>query len=133
MKLYEQMEDLSLIGIHVTTFPNGIKEAFDKLMKMLGEGRAYYGVSWMDNNNIVQYYAMANEQFPNEGKQYAYENIILPKGYYESETVHDWMNKTQSIRDIFQDLMKSDTPVENRPCVEWYKSDEEMVCMIKAM
>lgn len=133
MKLYEQTEEVSLIGIHVTTFPNGIKEAFDDLMKVFGNSQPYYGVSWMDTNNNVQYYAMTKERIPKDGKQYTYEHLILPKGYYETETVQDWLSKTHCIKDIFQSLMKNDTPSKNRPCIEWYQSDKEMVCMIKAL
>jgi predicted transcriptional regulator YdeE len=131
MELYQQAEDINVIGIHVTTFPNGIKEAFGSLMKTLGNDRAYYGISWMDENNNVQYYAMAKEVFPDEGKQYNYELLTIEKGEYQSETLHNWMSKTDSIKDIFHNLMANNKPSNCHPCIEWYKSDEEMLCMIK--
>ena len=70
MKLFKQIKDLTLTGMPVTTFPNGVKEAFDNLMETLGSDHAYYGLSWMDENDTVIYYAMASEAFPGEGKQY---------------------------------------------------------------
>jgi hypothetical protein len=140
MELYKQTEDIDVIGIHVTTFPNGIKEAFGSLMKTLGNDRAYYGISWMDENKNVQYYAMAEAISKDEGKQYNYELLTIEKGEYQAETIHNWMSKTDRIKDVFHDLMvnnktdKNDPcPDKNRPCIEWYKSDEEMLCMVKTL
>jgi hypothetical protein len=126
MELYNQANDINIIGMEVKTFPLGIKEAFDSLLKTLGAERSYYGVSWMDEGNNVIYYAMAAEAFPGEGKVHAYESLIIKKGNYKTEVVHNWLSKTDSIKDIFHQLMGNNTPIE------WYKSDEEMLCMIRA-
>lgn len=125
-------QDLHLAGIHVAAFPNGIQEAFTGLMKTLGEGHEYYGVSWMDDNDRVMYYAMATESFPGEGASHQYESLTIEKGNYQAETVHDWMSKTECIKDVFHRLTAGSKPVKSRPCVEWYKSDKEMICMVKA-
>jgi hypothetical protein len=132
MELYQQSEDITVIGIHVITFPDGIKEAFESLMKVFGSERDYYGISWMDENNNVIYYAMAGEIFQDEGKQYDYESLTVTKGVYKTETLHNWLSKTDCIKNIFHDLMGEGKPDQNNPCIEWYKSDEEMLCMIKA-
>src|SRR3954454_3148862 len=121
MKQYELTEDLTLIGVHVTTFPNGIKEAFENLMKTLGSDRAYYGVSWMDENDSVKYYAMAREFFPGEAKLWNYESLMIEKGEYQTEVVHDWLSKTDCIKDVFHNLMGNNKPGKNHPCIEWYK------------
>ncbi|HSB94503.1 MAG TPA: hypothetical protein VLC28_15370, partial [Flavitalea sp.] len=60
MQNFRQAEDLVVIGTHVEEFPVGIKDAFDSLIKTLGPDRNYYGVSWMDADNTIQYYAMAD-------------------------------------------------------------------------
>ena len=44
----------------------------------------------------------------------------------------DWLSKTSSIKDVFHELVDSGQPNKNNPCIEWYQSDEVMVCMVKA-
>src|SRR3982750_1471941 len=123
MQLYKQAEDIPVIGLQVMTFPNGIKEAFGSLMKTLGSGRDYYGVSWMDERDQVKYYAMAKEMFPGEGKRYNYESLTIEKGDYSTEALHNWMSKTDCIKDVFHNLMANKKPDKNHPCIEWYQSD----------
>ena len=127
-------KDLHLFGNRVHTFPIGIKEGFDALIAMLPEGleRPYYGVSWMEGEAVI-YYTMAAEKFAGESKPYVCEaNLTIEQGEYLAITVRDWMSKTASIKDVFGELMKDKCAAMGAPCVEWYKSDEEMVCMIRS-
>ena len=133
MELYKQTDDIPLIGIEVKTFPQGVKEAYDSLIETLGAERSYYGLSWMDERNNVIYYAMAREGFPGEGKLHGYESFVIPKGDYKTEAIHDWLSKTDSIKSIFQNLMGNNNADRNHPCIEWYKSDNEMLCMVRAI
>jgi hypothetical protein len=133
MKLYTQTEDIKVIGVQVKTFPNGIKEAFGGLMKTFGSDRDYYGVSWMDERDSIKYYAMARAVFPEEAKQKNYESLTIAKGEYQTETIHNWLSKTDGIKDVFHNLMGNNKPDKNHPCVEWYKSDEEMLCMVRLL
>lgn len=130
MELYIQTEDFTVMGIQVTTFPNGIKETFETLMQTLG-ARDYYGISWMDEHYKIIYYAMAKELFPGESRQYKFEKLKIEKGNYQTETLHNWKSKTDCIKDIFQKLMGDSKPDQNHPCIEWYYSEEDMLCMIK--
>ncbi|RYE18518.1 MAG: hypothetical protein EOP45_14025, partial [Sphingobacteriaceae bacterium] len=128
MNLYKQTENFNLIGVEVKTFPKGIKEAFDGLVRTLGSERAYYGVSWMDESDTVKYYALAREIFTDEGMQHNYELLTIEKGIYQTETVNDWISKTDCIKDVFHTLMATNKPDKNYPCIEWYKSNMEMLC-----
>jgi hypothetical protein len=133
MEKFVLPKDLHLFGNRVHTFPMGIKESFDALIEMLPEGleRPYYGVSWMEGEDVI-YYTMAAEKFQGESKKYNCEmDLTIEKGEYLAATVYDWMSKTDSIKDVFDALMKDPRVAMGAPCVEWYKSDEEMVCMIK--
>jgi hypothetical protein len=126
-------DDLHLFGNRVSTFPIGIKEGFDALIAILPEGlaRSYYGISWMEDDEVI-YYTMAAEKHPGESRHYTFETkIIIGKGEYLAVTIHNWMNKLDTIKDAFESLMKDNRVAENKPCVEWYKSDDEMVCMMK--
>lgn len=131
MKVYKQQENITMIGVEVTTFPRGVKEAFDTLGKTLGTQRDYYGVSWMDEGDAVKYYAMAREVSPGEAKQYQYETMTLESGEYATEAIHEWLSKTDSIKDVLHELTKGVRPDRAHPCIEWYKSDDEMLCMFK--
>ena len=132
MEKYLLQEDLVLSGIEVKTFPNDIKETFDKLYDALGEERPYYGASWFDENGSIKYYAAAADLTSEEQKQFDCERLVIQKGEYHTVTITDWMNKLDSIKEAFQDLMKYSRPDRNNPCIEWYKSDDEMVCMVRA-
>ena len=129
--MYTQQEDILIFGKQVSSFPNGIKEAFGDLITVLGSERAYYGISWFANNGNIVYYAMAPETFAGEANQYNCEFLTLPKGDYLTEPVTDWMSKTDSIKDVFHRIMGNSRPDKEHPCIEWYRSDDEMLCMVR--
>jgi hypothetical protein len=131
MELYKQPEDIRVMGNQVKTFPTGIKEAFDSLMKNLGAERPYYGVSWMDDAGTVQYFAMAAETDPGEAIKFGYERMTIEKGDYETEAVYNWQSNLACIKDVFHDLMGDTLSDKSRPCIEWYQSNEKMLCMIR--
>jgi hypothetical protein len=85
----------------------------------------------MDESGNIVYYAMASEAFPGEGKRYNYELLTIEKGEYKTETIHDWLSKTGGIKDVFYSLMANHKPDKKHPCIEWYISDDEMLCMFK--
>ena len=58
MEIYHQQEDMVVFGVHVKTFPDGIKEAFESLMSLFGKNRSYYGISWLDESDTVQYLSL---------------------------------------------------------------------------
>jgi len=132
MEKYLLPKDIVLFGTEVKTFPFGIKKVFDVLYERFGNTRAYYGLSWFSEDDKIIYYAMAPEAFDGEGNQPGFETLIIPKGEYRIETIHDWMGKTDSIKEVFHGLMGESRPDKMNPAIEWYKSDDEMVCMVKA-
>ena len=127
-----KVDRTSTFGFQVTSFPQGIGEAFDSLIDRVPDGleRPYYGISYVENNHIV-YLAAALEKFPGEAEKYGFRRYVINEGEYNAITVKDWRTKTDTIKDVFMELMKDDCPTENNPCVEWYKNDDEMVCMVK--
>jgi hypothetical protein len=96
-----------------------------------GKSRSYYGLSNMDVNGKVFYYAAAEEKSPGEAEKYGYERYTIQKGDYLTEAVHDWRTKTSCIKDIFHEMMQDKRADITKPCVEWYKDDNEMICMLK--
>jgi len=133
MKKYNLPQDVKVFGTQVKTFPNGIGEAFDGLIKILppGDKRAYYGISECTNEGIT-YNAAAAETYNGEAGKYGLETWTIERGDYLSETVMDWRAKTASIKNVFEEIFKSELSERSRPCIEIYKDDNEMVCMVKA-
>jgi hypothetical protein len=132
MEKYNLAEDVKLFGVRVRTFPNGIGKAFDELIKMLppGDKRPAYGISECTKEGIV-YNAAVLETYEGEAEKYGCETFIVEKGDYLLQTVWDWRSKTASIKNIFEEMFKEEMSDRSQPCVEIYKDDNEMTCMVK--
>ena len=77
MEKYNLSNDITVFGIQVKTFPSGIGEAFDELIKKTGDragARAYYGISEFKDGKMI-YYAVAEEKVKGEAKKYGYEEL----------------------------------------------------------
>jgi predicted transcriptional regulator YdeE len=116
----------------VKTFPAGIGETFEELLQKIpgGFNRSYYGIAWMENNTPF-YFATAVETYDGEAAQYGYQKLPIQKGKYITVTVTGWRNKTTTIKDVFTEMMKDKRYDMSSPCIEWYKNDNEMLCMLK--
>ena len=68
-----------------------------------------------------------------EAEKFNYEKSVIEQGEYFFEVLNYWKNKTACIKDIFQEMMHDGQVDKTKPCVEWYKNDEEMLCMVKAI
>lgn len=132
MEKYNLTDDVKVFGMQVKTFPQGIGEAFDELVKMIpaGDERPYYGISKMTKDGFM-YVAAALQKYEGEAEKYGCENYTVEKGEYLAITVMDWPKKTDSIKDVFEEMVKDERSDETQPCVEIYKNMEEMVCMVK--
>lgn len=131
MEKYILQEDIMLYGIHVKSFPVGIKASFDILVEAFGGSQSYYGISWLAEDGRVQYYASVSVPDYSEVNPANYERLIIPKGEYTTCTIFDWLSKTGSVKDVFHELLGGACPTKERACIEWYKSDEEMLCMVR--
>jgi hypothetical protein len=132
METFHLKEDLNVLGFQVKTFPTGIGEAFDALIEMLQGrvNRAFYGISYASQEGIV-YLATAVENYTGEAERYNCEQYTIVKGEYLTTTVRGWRKKTNTIKDVFGVLLQHACPDTARPCVEWYKDDDEMLCMVR--
>jgi predicted transcriptional regulator YdeE len=135
MEKYILQDDLKVFGVQVKTFPSGIDEAFYELIKKTddcADERNYYGVSSMDHEGKIIYKAVAEEKHTGEAKKFNYEQTTIEKGEYFFTILKDWSRNKHCIKDIFHEMMKDGRVDKTKPCVEWYKNDNEMLCMVKA-
>jgi hypothetical protein len=134
MEKYNLEKNVKVFGVIVETFPEGVGEAFEGLMKKLGDGfnRSYYGISEMKENQLV-YKAVVEEKYDEEAEKYKLEKFNIESGTYFTIILKDWQNNTECIKDIFQKMMESEKVDKRKPCVEWYKTNDEMLCMMKSI
>jgi predicted transcriptional regulator YdeE len=133
METYDLKNDLKVFGKEVKTFPLGVKEAFGALLDTIPEGfkRSYYGLSHMDDKGKMVYLATAEEKYEGEAEKYNCERYIVEKGEYLAVPVNDWLKKIDCIKDVFHDMMEDDRADKTKPVVEWYKTETEMLCLVK--
>lgn len=133
MEIYDLPEDVEVFGFTVKSFPAGIGEAFELLIKTIPGGfdRPYYGISYVDENGRMIYKATALEKFESEAEKYRFEQITIPKGEYLAITVYDWRSKTDCIKDVFNEILQDRRADKTKPAIEWYKNNDEMMCMVQ--
>jgi predicted transcriptional regulator YdeE len=133
MEKYNITDDIKAFGLQVKTFPSGIGEAFDELIKKTGNAageRNYYGISEFQDGRMY-YYAAAEEKAVSEAQKFNYETFTIEKGAYLAGTLPEWRKKTECIKDIFSEIIKDPDVDKTKPAIEWYKDDKEMMCLVK--
>jgi hypothetical protein len=126
-------EDLSIFYVAAKSFPDGIQEAFDKLAKTLPttEGRTFFGISHKNHEGTIIYKAGVLAFYKGEGKTFGLETYIIKKGEYLTETIHDWKKNMAAIGSTFQVLLADPRLDTTGACVEWYKPNDEVMCMVR--
>jgi len=131
MEVYTLENDLELFCVTARSFPHEIKEAFDRLVRLIGgtDGRTFFGISYQTDRGEIIYKAAVQELQPGEGEELGCESFRLEKGDYITETLINWMEDPRSIGTTFMKMVDS-LPETIFPCVEWYKGDDVM-CMVR--
>ena len=52
-------------------------------------------------------------------------------GDYLVKTVQNWRQKTKTIKAVFSEMLKDERAHQTKPCIEIYKDDNEMLCLVK--
>ncbi|HEX7902979.1 MAG TPA: hypothetical protein VF487_03790 [Chitinophagaceae bacterium] len=133
MEIFQLKDDIRVFCITATSFPQGIMEAFEKLEKLLPtrEGRTFFGLSQPGGRGTIIYKAAVQEKYNGEGEQYGCETITIQKGTYLTELITGWQKRIPAIGEIFQQLLADPRLDMNSFCVEWYKNETDVLCMVK--
>lgn len=131
MELCQVMQDVKVICVEAASFPKGIKDAFDKLHNIIPDmaGRQIFGIS-KPQNGIIRYRAAATELLAGEGTSLGYPTFTIAAGTYLGETLMDWQQNEMMIMSIFNRLVADKRLDGSAHCIEWYKSDTELLCMV---
>jgi hypothetical protein len=134
MKIFSIDHDITVFGKIVDTFPDGIGQAFDEIIHKIPDGlaRSRYGISSWSGERMI-YIAAVEQESEGEAKQYGYDTFSIERGNYGIEEVRGWRDKTDSIKEMFEKMCRSIPGLDlMKPCVEWYKNDDVMWCMLKS-
>lgn len=133
MERIQLENDIRVFCVTATSFPQGIEEAFKKLEQLLParEGRTFFGLSRPGGRGAIIYKAAVQEKYNGEGEQYGCETITIQKGTYLTELITGWQQRIPAIGETFQQLLADPHLDMNSFCVEWYKNETDVLCMVK--
>jgi len=124
--------DIKVFIVTAESFPEGIKEAFNKLNEKipLSSVKRIFGLS-RPENGIIVYKAAAEVNDTNEAEKIISDTLVIKKGNYISRTIHDYMKDLPAIGKSFKELLSNPGIDREGYCVEWYVSQKEVKCMIR--
>lgn len=133
MEIKNLPEDINVLYIKAESFPMGIKAAHERLHLIANEEdkRRYFGISWLNKNNEIEYLSAAEELYPGERDNYGCSTFTIRKGEYISETLEDWCNTSGRVAQVFQEMLKHPDLDKNGYCLEIYLNETDMECLVK--
>ena len=135
LKEYIIEEDISLIYELSNDFEGDIPKSFLRLAESTnndGKKRDCYGIVLKEGEKMV-YRAAFTELFSGEGLSLGILVMTIPKGNYHSILIEDWNQKIMQIGPTFDQILKSGKVDTMSPCIEYYKTERELVCMVKSL
>jgi predicted transcriptional regulator YdeE len=131
MDIVKLEQDVVVMYIEVTNFPNGVVEAFDKLESLYGSGKKkLYGISFQDRQGKIIYRAAAEVRDETEAAQFGLPHFTIKRGTYLSEKIENFLERIDSIGETFMKMIH-DTRIDPKGyCVEVYQ-DPDVICMVR--
>lgn len=115
-------------------FGKGIGEAFVSLAEKLehkGEKRECYGIVAKEEDGM-NYYAAYTELYAGEAIEKSLSSFTIASGDYQSIRLDEWNKNILHIGPTFDQILKSGKVDTSSPCIEFYKTEQELLCMVKA-
>lgn len=124
-------KEIQLVCVKATSFPDGIMAAYKKLEQVVDvKGRTVYGISHGSDTGI-HYWACAEARSANEAAALGLESYTIKKGTYAAEILKDIQGNEHVIGETFDKLLNHPKLDETGECIEWYKSANEVTCMVR--
>ena len=128
-------KDLRIMCVTARSFPDGIQDAFMELEKRAGNAicdRPFFGLSHPNREGTILYRAGVLVEEEGEAERFGFDLIVLPKGEYLTKMILDWKKKVSLIGQTFQKLIHHPDLDPEAFCIEWYKGENDVLCMVKA-
>lgn len=132
MERYYLSRDVKVFCIQATSFPDGIRAAFLRLRSVVEDmmDRDFFGIIYKTGTGQIIYKAAVTAR-PGESVREGCEHFILPSGEYLTEWLGNWAENEEEINKIFS-LLAADPRIDHFfPCIEWYETRKDMLCMVK--
>jgi predicted transcriptional regulator YdeE len=131
MDSFKISDDIPVICVTATSFPEGIENAHELLHTRFPEHtkRHFFGISYPGENGTIVYKAAAEitqDNFQNAGT----ETFTIKKGDYNCFYIKDYKDNLPRIREAFEVLLKQQDVDPNGYCVEWYIGEDDVRCMV---
>ena len=133
METYILKDDVKLLCVDATSFPEGITEAHDKLRALLpkNNGQNFYAISHPLENGKIIYKAAVEESFSGESDELKLETFILKKGKYIGSRIVNYADHMESIGMTFQKILHDPRIDPHGCCVEKYLNEKDVQCMVR--
>lgn len=127
----KKLGELKLMYVEAESFPDGIKDSWDKLGKLLGtmEGREFYGISKCLGTTIM-YRACVIPIDDDEPKRLGLESMIIPSSNYATKKLMNWSSQIPMFGTIFNELYSKHSANNDLYAIEYYKSPDEVILMV---
>ena len=116
-------------------FGKGIGEAFVRLAEKLenkGQKRDCYGIVLKEDDGM-NYYAAYTELYDGEAIEKSLPTYTVTSGDYYAISIDEWNKNILHIGPTFDQILKSGKVDTSSPCIEFYKTEQELICMVKAI
>jgi len=81
----------------------------------------------------MTYYAGFTELYEGEAREKELPSKVIESGHYLSLLVDDWNQNILHIGPTFDRLLQSGRVDISSPCIEFYRTEKELVCMVKSL
>ena len=133
METYFLKDDINLLCVDATSFPEGIEAAHQKLHSLLSttNNRKFFGISYPQGGGKIIYKAAVEESFKGEGEQLNLDTFVVKKGEYKGSRIVNYQDHIDSLGKTFQKILTNPRIDPNGCCVEMYLNDEDVQCMVR--
>lgn len=133
-KNYKLENDISVMCITATSFPEGVMDAYQKLQSLVmnANQRRYFGISYPNKDGAIIYKACTEQNYVGEAEKLSLESFTIESGNFTSIYIEDHMKDPQSIGAAFEELLKNSDIDPQGYCLEMYKdfADKDVLCLV---
>ena len=132
MDKYYLEQDIKVFYVKASSFPDGIKPAFEKLHSLIKSpvDRRFFGISYPEKPGNIIYKAAVEEKYPGEAEEPGCETFIIKKGEYTSIYIKDFMKDISSIGKAFHELLQDPGIDPKGYCLEIYEDKNNVRCLV---
>jgi predicted transcriptional regulator YdeE len=133
MEHYVLNENINVLCVPATTFPDGVQAAHQKLHAIFpfGSERRFFGLSRPGPDKEIHYMAAAEKKEEKDADLLGLEEFVIQEGEYYCVTIKDFMKDIPAIGRAFADILQQKDIDAVGICIEWYFNATDVRCMVR--